>query len=268
MIFYFSATGNSLYAAKTICKNIGEEFVNIASLMNDSNANFSFNLKDNEIIGFVFPIFAWSAPQMVFDFIKKVQFENYNNNYTFTIATFGQNIGRFDKFIKKALNDKKMNLNSAFSLNMPNNYIMVWDKSKQDECLVKADERINNICDVLNEKKNIFDVVTIINGSKAPDGTGAEAALNMNEWFNNRLQDTSQFYVTDDCVGCKLCSDVCNGQTLTYPDKKPVWGYNCTKCLACLHICPNRTIQFGKFTESNGRYKNPNIEVDELKIFK
>lgn len=43
---------------------------------------------------------------MIFEFIKKVQFENYDGNYTFTITTFGQKIGRFDKFIKKALNDK------------------------------------------------------------------------------------------------------------------------------------------------------------------
>lgn len=268
MIFYFSATGNSLYAAKTIAQNLGEDIINIATIMNDSDADCTFNLKNDEVIGFIFPLFAWSAPQMVFEFIEQVKFTNYNNNYTFTIATFGQNIGRFDNFIKEALNDKNMNLNSAFSLNMPNNYIMVWDEAKQIDCLKKAEERIGNICEILNERKDIFDIETIINGSKASKGTGAEAAANMNEWFNNRLHDPSQFYVTDDCVGCKLCIEVCNGQTLTYPDKKPVWGDNCYKCLACLHACPNRAIQFGKFTESNGRYKNPNIDIDELKIFK
>ncbi len=268
MIFYFSATGNSLYTAKAISKSIDEEIVNIASIMNDSNSDFTFDLKENETIGFVFPLFAWSAPQMVFEFIEKVNFKNYNNNYVFTIATFGQNIGRYDEFISEALDNKNINLNSAFSLNMPNNYIMVWDETKQNECLKKADERIEYICDILNERKDAFDVETIINGSKAPEGTGKEAALNMNEWFNNRLHDPSQFYVTDDCIGCKLCFEVCNGQTLTYPDKKPVWGDNCYKCLACLHACPNKAIQFGKFTESNGRYRNPNIDIGELKIIK
>lgn len=264
MIFYFSSTGNSLYTAKTIAKSIGGEIIDIASAMNDSE--FTFNLENDEIIGFVFPLFAWSAPKMVFEFIEKLKFENYSNNYIFTIATYGQNIGRFDKFIKKALNDNGMELNSAFSLNMPNNYIMVWDKSKQDECLAKADERITKIIEILNERKDVFDVETVINGSKAPEGTGQEAAMNMNEWFNARLHDPSQFYVTDDCVGCRLCSEVCRGQTLTYPDKKPVWGDNCYKCLSCLHLCPNEAIQFGKFTESNGRYRNPNVSIEELKM--
>lgn len=47
IIFYFSAIGNSLYATKTIAQNINEDYINIASLMNDSNYDFTFNLNDN-----------------------------------------------------------------------------------------------------------------------------------------------------------------------------------------------------------------------------
>ncbi|SUY47595.1 4Fe-4S ferredoxin [Clostridium putrefaciens] len=46
------------------------------------------------------------------------------------------------------------------------------------------------------------------------------------------------------------------------------WGEDCTECLACLHLCPVQAIQYGKGTESKGRYKNPNVSIDEMKINK
>lgn len=266
MIFYFSATGNSLYVAKSLSQMNNDNIMNIASIMN-TNSNFEYSLKDDEAIGFVFPLFAWSAPKMIFDFINNVEFKNYNGNYIFAIATYGQNIGRFDKFIEKALNENNMNLNSAFSLNMPNNYIIIWNKEKQDECLLKANKRLDYISNIIKKRENIFDVKTVINGIESPEGTAEDTAISMNAWFNSTLSDVSQFYVTDDCIGCKLCSEVCNGQTLTYDNEKPVWGDKCTKCLACLHICPQRAIQFGEITETTGRYRNPNIKVNDLKLF-
>ena len=47
---------------------------------------------------------------------------------------------------------------------------------------------------------------------------------------------------------------------------KPSWGEHCTQCLACINLCPVKAIQCGKGTQSKGRYKNPNINVNEMKI--
>ena len=43
MIFYFSATGNSLYVAQKIYENQGEELINISNAMNEMR--FSYNKK-------------------------------------------------------------------------------------------------------------------------------------------------------------------------------------------------------------------------------
>ena len=265
MIFYFSGTGNSLYSAKFIAESVGDDYANIAVLMNDSDFDFTYSLKDNEAIGFVFPLYAWSAPKMVMDFIRKVEFQNYNGNYTFAVATYGQNIGRFDEFIKEVLPFK---LNSAFTLNMPNNFIMIWDRAKQDACLHNADLRLEYISDIVAQRKDVRDVETVLNGVRAPEGPGEQIGRSVNQSFNATLHDVSKFYVTDDCTGCKLCSSVCNGQTISYIDNKPVWGNSCTKCFACLHLCAKRAIQYGEVTETAGRYKNPNVGIDELKVFR
>lgn len=44
--------------------------------------------------------------------------------------------------------------------------------------------------------------------------------------------------------------------------KKPVWTKDgCACCLGCIHRCPEQAIQYGKKTESRGRYTNPNVKL-------
>jgi MinD superfamily P-loop ATPase len=69
------------------------------------------------------------------------------------------------------------------------------------------------------------------------------------------------FYATDDCTSCGLCEKLCNTGNIIV-DKKPSWGSNCTGCLACIHCCPQRAVQYGKSTIKKGRYKNPNVAFD------
>ena len=257
MIFYFSATGNSLYAAKCIGARIGEQLVNISAAMRD---NIQIDLLPDETVGFVFPLFAWSAPKMVLDFAKKVPTAGH---YTFAVATFGQNIGRFDRFFEQA----GIRLSSAFSLNMPNNYIVVWDKTRQDQCLTAADKRLETICDTIYRRQEIIDIQCVLNGKRVPEALTAFAP-EMNSRWSSTVEDTSDFYVTEDCIGCGTCEKVCNGRTIRLREGKPVWGDNCTKCLACLHLCPGQAIQFGQYTVGAGRYRNPNIKLSELMINK
>lgn len=40
-------------------------------------------------------------------------------------------------------------------------------------------------------------------------------------------------------------------------ERRPVWGKNCTACLACYHVCPQHAVQYGKKTKGKGHYFNP-----------
>ena len=59
--------------------------------------------------------------------------------------------------------------------------------------------------------------------------------------------DTLKFYANDKCVGCSVCEKVCNLQSITLVDKKPTWKKECTRCLACIHSCPAKAIQYGVY---------------------
>lgn len=260
MIFYFTGTGNSLYVAKRIAAYNYDTVVNISSVVNSAYHSYEYTLRDNEPIGFVFPTYAWNAPSIVFEFIKHLKFTNYQDNYIFAVTTMGENTGDIKKYIGNALSNVGLELNSAFSIVMPNNYVIMGDvytQEKAEHILFEAEPIIDHICDVVARREDgVFEV------KKAPL-SGLLTGV-VNPLFSKFGTTTESFYANDNCIGCGLCEQVCNSQTIKV-NGKPSWGGHCTQCLACFHLCPTMAIQYGNKTENKGRYRNPYIAVDELK---
>ncbi len=49
--------------------------------------------------------------------------------------------------------------------------------------------------------------------------------------------------ITDDCIGCKLCAEVCPADTIEMVNKKAVIDYsNCISCFCCHEFCPVKAI--------------------------
>ena len=69
MIFYFTGTGNSLHAAKTIATAQNEKLLSIPKEFDKEGNTFTYELKEKEFLGFVFPVYAWAPPKMVLDFV-------------------------------------------------------------------------------------------------------------------------------------------------------------------------------------------------------
>jgi len=76
--------------------------------------------------------------------------------------------------------------------------------------------------------------------------------------FNRFARRTEPFFATDACTACGLCERICPRGCITVTDK-PAWSGSCLQCLACLHRCPVRAVQYGKSTEGKGRYVHPDL---------
>lgn len=251
MIFYFTGTGNSYYAAKKIGDYHDEQVISISEEIK-AGRDLKYKLKEDEIIGFVYPVYAWAPPRIVLDFIKNIQFEGYKGNYAFSVAVCGDNIGETMKVFKEALSKKDIQLQSGFSLIMPNNYIVSYDvdpRELEETKLSKAEESLKEINNVLKEGKS-----GIFNLEKGP--VPGFLTYIFSPLFNKFIPNTKKFYATDDCTSCGLCQKICSTGNITV-NKKPAWGANCAMCMACIHRCPVRAIQYGKSTLKKGRYFNP-----------
>ncbi|MEG1971699.1 MAG: EFR1 family ferrodoxin [Oscillospiraceae bacterium] len=239
MIFYFSGTGNSKWIAEEIGRATGNEAVNICDVKNDGSTAISFHNSDT--VGIVFPVYAWSPPRVVTEFVKTLK---TNGAYTFAVCTCGAEAGLSMKKLQKALA-----LNSTFSIAMPDNFIIGMDVESPesiDEKIAGAKKRLPEICEKIKAKENCVEEEI---GSLAFIKSNIVAPI-----FNVFVGKTKSFHVDDTCNGCGLCEKNCPTHTIKLVNGKPTWNDHCYTCLSCINRCPQRAIQYGSKTAKRGRY--------------
>lgn len=250
MIFWFSGTGNSLFAAQTIAKAQNERLVSIAEELDKKDNSFTYEFAENELIGFAWPVYAWAPPALVKRFIGKMKITG--KPFAFSVSTCGAEEGHATAVIEKELEAKGVKLSCAISLAMPSNYIIgsdVYPKEAEDKMLLKAGEKLKEFNAALSKRQEgYFELL--------PGKMPALLTTLVNPLFNRFAIKTGSFYATDACNGCGLCERICPLHTIKVTEK-PAWGKACTQCLACINRCPCRAIEFGKSTLSRGRYVHP-----------
>lgn len=244
MIYYFSGTGNSKHAAEVIGSATNEAPVNII----DAIKNGIFGTSENEITGFVFPVYFWGLPEIIKRFASMPEVKKTLGKYVFCVITCGANTGNADKMLAKALG---RDLDYSFSLKMPDNYVVMYDpceKEKAQKYLRHADKELEEICkDIVSRERN----------RKGSTQGGAKSAFV--SLLYNPFRKTQKFYADESCISCGLCEKNCPDNAIVIKDGKPAWVKSkCQHCTACINLCPNQAIQFGKGTESRRRYSYEN----------
>ena len=56
------------------------------------------------------------------------------------------------------------------------------------------------------------------------------------------------------CIGCGRCVELCPLNNIHLENGKPVWGKDCTHCMACICYCPAEAIEYGKKSLGKPRY--------------
>ena len=245
MIFYFSGTGNSKWVAESLAGLLHDKTADILDSISNGEIieKLSAGIQEEGFLGFVFPVYAWGAPEIVIDFVKKLG-KPEGNAFTFAIATCGEEAGYTLKNFSKIIP-----LKSSYSLVMPNNYVVGSDLEDEETVLSvlrNAKEEVERMAEELSAKK---EVCRVNEGSAA----GLKSGL-VNFGFNKFARNTKNFYTTDACTGCGLCAKNCPTHTITMENNRPVWGSKCYQCLKCINRCPAAAIQYGKATETRGRY--------------
>lgn len=248
MIIYFSGTGNSAYTAKRLATE-GERVISIGDCMR--NNIFDFEIQEDESIGFVLPVHFYGIPSIVLDFISRIQLTAYKNQYTYCVFTMGASAGNAVKMLDKALRSKQLHLDSGFSVTMPDNYILMFNllpaETEIPKILAKAELQIDNIKEcVEKQQRGVFNITH----SRLP-----QIETNLLYPLYKYGRATKPFNVNDKCISCGLCEQLCPCSVITMKDGHPQWKTGkCTQCLACLHNCPTRAINYGTKTQKRGRY--------------
>ena len=243
MIFYFTGTGNSLYAAKKLADG-GEEIVSIVEALRDKA--FRYALKEGEKLGFVFPVYFYTVSDPVLELVRNLTVENAG--FVYAVIPCGASIGAAGGFLKSELKKRGLDLQRVDALVVPDGALLFYDidtPEKMEQQLEAATKELASIKRAIDRREG-----NSIKGSAAAGKAGLAAY--------HACMSTKAFYADEKCIGCGKCASICPAGAIEMVGGRPAWTKSkCLKCCGCINRCPAKAIQYGKKTASRGRYVNP-----------
>ena len=250
MILYFSGTGNSEHAAKRIGQETEDEVLNLFERL--KNRDYSRITSDRPWV-VVTPTYAWRIPRIVEEWLKRTELTGSRDIYF--VMTCGGNIGNAGKYLRALCAQKGMNCRGCLAVVMPENYIAMFatpTKEAARKIIEKAEGEIAQAAAVIQ------------NGGKfaEPDITVMDRLVSgiVNDLFYPVFVHAKKFYATDACISCGRCEQVCPTKNVRLEGGRPVWGKECTHCMACICRCPAEAIEYGKHSRGLPRYTFPESE--------
>lgn len=247
MILFFSGTGNSEYAAKRIGKAINDDAVDLFGKIRSHDYSQLHSEKPWVI---VVPTYAWRIPRIVQEWLENTSLTG--NRSIYFVMTCGGSIGNAGAYLKKLCNAKKLDFCGCMEVVMPENYIAMYSAPAQDEALeiIRRSEKVLDEAALLIKSGKVFPRPAVALKDKISSGI-------VNDIFYPVFVHARKFYADDSCISCGKCVQVCPLDNIRLADGKPVWGKNCTHCMACICRCPAEAIEYGEHSKGLIRYICP-----------
>ena len=244
MILYFSGTGNSGYAARRIADGLGEPLL----CLNDRiKAGDTAPVETGERLVIVTPTYAWRIPRIVEDWLLHTELTGAKRAWF--VMTCGSEIGDADRYNRRLCQAKGLTCMGTAQIVMPENFIAMFNAPTVEEArriVAKAEPFIDRAIAAIRAghmfsppRKKLYDRI---------------ASSAVNPVFYLLFVKANPFTASDVCIGCGKCEKLCPLNNITLQNARPVWGSNCTQCMACICYCPTRAIEYGKKSVGKPRY--------------
>ena len=247
MIVYYSGTGNSKYCAKMLAELLDDETVDATEYI---RSGIAAELTSEKPWVFLSPVYVSATPRIFDDFVKSGTFSG--NKKAWFIMTCAGGMGASPVFCEALCRDGKFDYMGTAQVEMPQNYLVFFTTKEKPECdriIAAAEPVVQALAQRIKEGKPFDD-----SGMKKWELVSTNWILEpYYKWFMN----AKAFYSTDACIGCGLCTKVCPLGNIELIAKRPLWGKNCTHCMACINRCPKQAIEYGKKSLGKPRYHAP-----------
>lgn len=242
MILYFSGTGNSRFVAKELGHLLDDQVVSLNYLLKEKKKG-NFDSQKPYVI--VTPSYMSRMPLKVEKLLMESHF--HGNQDVYFLFTAGQAIGNADHYCQKICQHHSLNHKGTMGIQMPANYVVMYDVLDKSLAREKTKEMIpliDSIAKVI-ENNGVLDN-HLLKGHKMFSAFSPA--------FHTFMVSAKKFYAEDCCIHCGECTKVCPLNNIQLKDGKPVWGNDCMHCMACISVCPQEAIQYGKKTKKRHRY--------------
>lgn len=247
MILYFSGTGNSAYIAKRLGQALGDETLDLLARLRAQD------FSPMESAGpwvVVCPTYAWQMPRILYDYLQKAELTGSRAAYF--VLTCGGSIGNAGEPLQKLCAAKGMEYRGCAGVVMPDNYIVMMDAPPPEKSRVllrRAERRVKSIAGAVRDGRPLPQP-QIKAKDRLCSGPVHQAACRL-------LVHDKKFRATDACISCGQCAALCPLNNIRLEGGRPVWGGQCTHCMACICRCPKQAIEYGSKTQGRARYTCP-----------
>lgn len=252
-IFYFTGTGNSLWAARALARELGN-----TELISMVDWDIKKQAIDSPVIGLIFPVHIWGVPSRVLNFLDELK--AMSPDYIFAIANNAGQVSNTLVQLKKVMEFKGLALSSGWSIIMPSNYIPWGGPGSPDEQterfqasrlkLSTIAEKIRSRVKMPVEKGPLWQRIVF---------TGL---YKFTFPLVHKMDD--KFWVDERCNQCNLCVNICPRENIAMQNERLIWHNHCEQCLACIQWCPKEALQYGPKTPAYTRYHHPEVKVKDL----
>ena len=253
MVICFSGIGNSKYIADRIAASLQEKLLCMNERIKSGDTG---SVKTRENLVVVVPTYAWRIPRVVSDWIGQTEFVGTKN--VWYVMSCGSGIGGADIYNRKLSEKKGLKHMGTAQIIMPENYIAMFNAPQKEQArsiVEQAEPALQKVLTPLKAgqefpppRDNLYD--RFMSGP-------------VNPVFYRFFVKADAFRATDACIGCGKCVELCPLNNIHLENGKPVWGKNCTHCMACICYCPKEAIEYGKKSKGKPRYHFEALEKQQ-----
>jgi len=234
-LYYFSGTGNTRLVAgefKTVfaSRDLECELIPLEKITQKTR-DISFT--DYDLVGLGFPVHAFDAPRIVYDFVKLLPVKRVRY---FLFKTAGSDflLGGSTHRLRSALASKGWTLAHESFFEMPPNVGACPSQERVDQIVAQARENVSvAVEEILAEKHIVLDDKPI---------QRAFSFINHFETIGCFF-GSSNWFADENCTLCGKCMRNCPTRNISLTEDKVVFGHSCVLCLRCWWNCPARALR-------------------------
>lgn len=240
IVYYYTASGNSLVLARAIANALGD--AQVSPIASSRAKPFT---PGAERVGIVFPVYAWGMPRTVEDFLASM--DPSRLEYAFAVASCGGTPGNTLPAVRRSLRARGGELHSGFVVRSPG-YVDIAPGGQGG--LIKM---VRNLSGPLprGEAERLPEIVEAVKAMRVlkPE-RGAFLGSSLGSFFHGVASGQfakmdSGFATAASCDGCGVCARVCPRENVALENGRPAWKHDCDNCGSCSTWCPKRAISQG-----------------------
>lgn len=259
LLYYYTATGNSLALARGIARGLGE--AELRPIAEFRTGSFK---PEAERVGIFFPIYAWGPPRTVEDFLRAL--DPSGLSYVFALASCGGTAANTLPGIKKAFRAKGGDLHAGFVVSSQG-YVDV-DPASGENGMINMVRKLSGTRP-RSDVERLPEILEAVRASKASRPEHADFGGAVLGGFFHRMASPqfakmdAGYRVSEACDGCGICTRVCPRQNVVLEGDSPIWRHDCDNCGSCSTWCPKRAIFMVGGVQPGGRH-HPEVALKDM----